>query len=110
MFATIFDNTRTTPGPERTETAFRQRYGITRFANIRGYRPGGIPFEGPPFLYRSREAQFKLWSADPLTEATPDGFGSSAEFRDEMTPHFDYESDAVMVDGNMAQAFARDCA
>ena len=99
---------------ERTEATFHRRYGITHFANARrsNDRPDGILFKGPSFLYRSSELQFKLWSTDPLIETSANGFGSSVDFWNKMTPHFDYKSEAtaVMVDGNMAQAFARDCA
>ncbi len=106
---------------ERTEATFHRRYGITHFANARhsNDRPDGILFEGPPFLFKhppsfrgSRELQFNLWSTSPLAETSANGFGSSADFWDKMTPHFDYYSEAIslMVDGNMTQAFARDCA
>ena len=99
---------------EGTEATFYQRYGITHFAN-------GMPanqhidamlFEGLTYLYLSGEYRFKLYSAEPPPETLPSGFDRSAKFWERMGPHFDYESEsiAVIVDGNMAQAFARDCA
>ena len=98
---------------EGTEATFYQRYGITHFAN-------GMPanqhidamlFEGSPHPYPSGEHRFKLYSAEPPSETLPSGFDRSAKFWERMGPHFDYESEsiAVIVDGNMAQAFARDC-
>ena len=49
-----------------------------------------------------------LWPRDP----PPSGFDRSANFWEKMAPHFDYQSEsvAVVVDGNMAQAFTKDCA
>ena len=99
---------------EGTEAAFHRRYGITHFANVRSidFHPDGLLFEGPPSFHHSTEQRFKLRFAELPPEASPNGFDPSAEFWDKMTPHFDYESEAtaVMIGGNMAQAFARDCA
>ena len=95
---------------EGIEAAFYQRYGITHFANVQSanHRIDAMLFEGPPYLDPSDERRFKLSSAEPL----PSGFDRSAKFWERMAPHFDYQSEsvAVVVDGNMAQAFARDCA
>ncbi len=99
---------------EGTEDAFWRLFGITHFANVRPIRPGADTalFEGPLYRHRSSatDRRFKLWSAaSPETEFG--GTDRSAWFWRKMAPHFDYESEslAVVVDGNMAQAFSRDC-
>ena len=94
--------------------AFYQRYGITHFADVRsrGFHPDGLLFEGPQFSYKASELEFKLWIAESAPETLLSRFDPSAEFRDKMTPYFNYESGAtaVIIDGNMAQVFVRDCA
>ena len=65
--------------------------------------------KAPTYLSPSLgERRFKLWSTEP----PPSGFDRSANFWEKMAPHFDYQSEsvAVVVDDNMAQVFARDCA
>ena len=98
---------------EGTEAAFNRRYGITHFANVgrSDFHPDGLLFEGTPF-FGGPVKRFKLWPAEPPPGTSSNGFNPSAEFWDKMTPHFDHESEAiaVVIDGNMAQAFARDCA
>ncbi len=93
---------------EGTEVAFRQRFGITHFASAfnPNHRPDTILFEGPPFSDSNRAMAFKLWPRPP--EVSLGEFDSY--FWEKMTPHFDYESEsvAVVVDGNMAQAFFKD--
>ena len=102
---------------EGTEVAFSQRYGITHFADVwhggpRGFYPDGLLFEGPQFSYGTSKLWFKLWLADSPPETLLSGFDPSAEFWDKMAPHFNYELEAtaVIIDGNMAQVFVRDCA
>ena len=99
---------------EGTEVAFRQRYGITHFAEPgpRGFHTDGLLFQGPQFSYGTQNLQFRLWLADSPPETLLSGFDPSAEFWDKMAPHFNYESEAtaVIIDGNMAQVFVRDCA
>ena len=98
---------------EGTEVAFRQRYGITHFADVwfRGI-PDGVLFEGPQLPYGISGLQFRLWLKKLPPETLLSGFDPSAEFRDKMAPHFNYElgATAVIIDGNMAQVFVRDCA
>ena len=125
---------------EGTEAAFHQRYGITRFANvwrlnlkegteahvlpaIRGLirqrlerlSVGGILFEGSPYFHYGKNVphkrQFRLLTTEP-PEMSSGGTNRSDWFQQRMEPHFDHRSDGVglIVDGRMAQAFARDCA
>ena len=96
---------------EGTAAAFFRQYGITHFANARsaGRRIDAVLFEGPLFLFEPGEQwKFKLWSAGPAGDV----IDRSARFWERMAPHFDYASEnvAVVVDGNLAQAFAKDCA
>ncbi len=93
-------------------STLHQRFGITYYANIRP-----IPIE-PNFndpLYQSavrwirynQHWAFQLWPFEPLEEVQP-----AEWFWERMEPHFDYRSNgaSVIVDGRLAQAFARDCA
>ena len=99
---------------EGTKAALDREYGITHIAEVininASYPPlDAILFEGPTYLSPSLgERRFKLWSTEP----PPSGFDRSANFWEKMAPHFDYQSEsvAVVVDDNMAQVFARDCA
>ena len=99
---------------EGTKAALDREYGITHIAeviNIDASYPSSdaMLFEGPPYLHPSvGERRFTLWSTEP----PPSGFDRSANFWEKMAPHFDYQSEsvAVVVDGNMAQAFTKDCA
>ena len=100
------------PSRGRSRADFYQQYGITHFANVqRASRPTeAMLFEGPPYLHQEGERRFRLWSAAPLPETLPSGFDRSAKFWERMSPHFDYESKStkVIIDSNIAQAFARD--
>ena len=94
-----------------TETEFYPRYGITHFANISNRKvspsQGTILFEGPPFSHDVKgELRFRLWSVEPTEYADP-----ASWFWERMEPHFDYPADGVglLVDGRVAQAFARGC-
>ena len=104
------------PRVQGTEVALRRQFGITHIANVFGpnrHTNEIILFEGPPFSYLSAfgrdDPRFKLWLARP-PEVSSGGFDNDAWFWEKMTPHFDYESEsvAVVVDGNMAQAFFKD--
>ncbi len=99
---------------EGTEAAFYQHYGITHFANqrpeaFRCWQP--CFFQGPPYHRHDGEFQFNLWPTEP-PEVSSGGINRSDWFWQRMEPHFDYQSGdvGVVVDGRMAQAFARDCA
>ncbi len=94
--------------------AFYQHYGITLFANVaggdlnvkRGFALDNVMFEGAPHPDPDvSRLRFKLWSYSPMRDA-------DVWFWERMEPHFDYQSGdiGVVVDGRMAQAFARDCA
>ena len=123
---------------EGTEAAFHRRYGITHFANVWALKEGtevhvlplvwdlpvpqrlerlsagAILFEGSPYLrYRKNglhKHQFRLLTAEP-PEMSSGGINRSDWFWQRMEPHFDHRSDGVglIVDGRMAQAFARKC-
>ena len=125
---------------EGTGAAFLQRYGITHFANVWRFREegtggytlpeprdypdlellerrsgDGVLFEGPPYIYNVKNAphkrQFRILTAGP-PEMLSDGGSRSVRFWERMEPRFDYQSEGVglIVDGRMAQAFARGCA
>ena len=91
-----------------TETAFYPRYGITHLANIRifGRLGDSMLFDGPPFLESVGYRKFGLWPVQPT-----EGVDPAAWFWERVEPHFDYQADGVglLVDGRLAQAFARDC-
>ena len=123
---------------EGTEAAFYQRYGITHFANIWTLREGTdlhalpavrdylarehrerssvgtILFEGSSYLHYGQNAphkrQFRLLTPKP-PEMPSGGTNRSDWFWQRMAPHFDHRSDGVglIVDGRLAQAFARNC-
>ena len=123
---------------EGTEAAFNRRYGITHFANVwvlkegtevhvpptvrdipvlqrlERLSAGAILFEGSPYLYYEKNAshkrQFRLLTAEP-PEMSSGGINRSDWFWQRMEPHFDHRSDGVglIVDGRLAQAFAREC-
>ena len=99
---------------EVTESVFYQRYGIIWFANVaggdlnvkRGFALDNVMFEGAPHPDPDvSRLRFKLWSYSPMRDA-------DVWFWERMDPHFDYQAGdvGVIVDGRMAQAFARDCA
>ncbi len=93
---------------EGTEATFFRQYGITHFANVRpvSRRADTALFEGSSFLFEGKR-KFMLWSAKPAGDV----IDRSARFWERMAPHFDFESAsaAVVVDNNLAQAFAKDC-
>ncbi len=124
---------------EGSDAAFHQRYGITHFANVwriqtdaRSYYRYGITqranvwrvvrgvdamlFEGSQYLHyvkdRAHRRQFKLWLAEP-PETSSGGIDRSDWFWQRMEARFDNlgrDGIGLIVDGRMAQAFARDCA
>ncbi len=98
---------------ERTEVSLYPQWGISHFANVLDVNTiqDATLFEGPPYRDQSGERQFKLWSAEP-PETSSGGLSHSDWFWQRMEPHFDYRSDdmGLIVDGQMAQAFIRDCA
>ncbi len=82
--------------------------GITHLANHSAYVFDNKLYESRSFLeHRDAGMKFKLGSAEPLQDAN-----AAVWFWERMEPHFDYQSDGVgsIVDGRLAQAFARDCA
>ncbi len=96
---------------------FRRKFGITHFANAIEFSdipdtgiPNALLFAGSPSS-DDGEYGFRLWSAAP-PEIPSAGIDPVNRFWERMTPHFDYESEnsAVVIDGNLAQAFAKDCA
>ena len=98
---------------EETRATLDRDYGITHHANVVDINASDLPadrilFEGPIYIDPWGKRRFMLWPRDP----PPSGFDRSANFWEKMAPHFDYQSEsvAVVVDGNMAQAFTKDCA
>ena len=75
---------------------------------------GAILFEGTPYLHYGRgvphKRQFRLLTPEP-PEMASGGTNRSDWFWQRMEPHFDHRSDGVglIVDGRMAQTFAREC-
>ncbi len=99
---------------EGSGATFHRRYGITHFADVWRVIQGvdAMLFEGPPYHHSPHgELQFKLWLAEP-PETSSGGIDRSDWFWRRMEAHFDSRSDGIglIVDGRMAQAFARDCA
>ena len=102
---------------EGTEDEQRQRYGITHLFDINidsSTELHGVtlfklfeaaPMDGPDVF------QFQLWANEPL-EASWSGDDQAEWFWERMGPHFEHQADGVglLVDGRLAQAFARDCA
>ena len=97
---------------------FYRRYGVTHFANTYfGVRaiPSNMIFEG--FRHESKEEEkeyiFRVWTYDPPPRQTWDKIDRSHWGWDNLKPHFDYlssDSVGVVLNGRMAQAFAKDCA
>ena len=86
-------------------------FGITHYANTWPVPVNGtVIFVGPiRDLYDGgRHRSFQIWPADPMETAVD----PVAWFWERMEPHFDYQSEGIglVVDGRLAQAFARDCA
>ena len=82
-----------------------REFGITHFANLMrmGFEDK-VLFEGS--LRSTRRSVFYLWPIEPLEAAH-----TAAWIWKRMEPHFDYQSDGagLLVDGRLAQAFARKC-
>ena len=82
-----------------------REFRITHFINLTrmGFN-GDVLFEGSLV---SRERRANLWPIEPLQDVEPADW-----FWERMVPYFDYQTDRVglIVDGRLAQAFARDCA
>ena len=81
-----------------------REFGITHFANLTEVDSvGGLLYEGPQ---SSGERRFNLWPLEP-----PEGVDTAAWFWQRMEPHLAYQADGVglLVDGRLAQVFARDC-
>ena len=90
-----------------------RRYGITHFANFRRTddRTNSI-YKGVPYDIREYgKFQFRIWTHDIAPDAR-DRIDYSQWIWDNMQPNFDYLSDGVgvVLNGRMAQAFAKDCA
>ncbi len=86
-----------------------QEFGITHYAQTwpTEYNFDNTLYEGVRRFNRVRGVKtFKLWAVEPLPAKD-----AAAWFWARMEPHFDYESEdvAIVVDGRMAQLFARDC-
>ena len=88
-----------------------QKFGTTHYANTWpiSFDFDNTLYEGPSFYrsHRKHIAAFQLWAVEPVED-----IGAAAEFWERMAPHFDYQADGVglIVDGQIAQAFARNCA
>ena len=95
-----------------TDTAFRQRYGITHFVDVlpvdRGHRRFNL-FEGP--RVSMRPVQFKLWLAGGGGSEVMERGRRAEWFRERMEPWLERQADGVglVVDGRLAQAFSWDC-
>ena len=93
---------------------FYRRYGVTHFANYRRHDriPNNPIFQGAPFDSWHDMHRFTLWTYDPSPSETRSEKSYSQEIWDNMKPGFDYLSDGVgiVLNGRMAQAFAKDCA
>ena len=92
-----------------TVAAFHRHYGITHFARNQHVdrRADTLLFEGPRYPHPSGDdRRFRLWSATPLEDSD-----AAARFWERMEPHFDDLSSGVglLVDGRLAQTFARQC-
>ena len=94
--------------------AFYERFGITHFADVYSYDEWSIHpilFQGASFSEgNGAELRFNIWRRE-TADRSSDGANHSAAFWKRMAPHWDYEweSISVIVDGAVAQAFARDC-
>ncbi len=88
-----------------------QKFGTTHYANTWpiSFDFDNTLYEGPSFYRHDRQhiAAFQLWAVEPVED-----IGATAEFWERMASHFDSQADGVglIVDGQIAQAFARNCA
>ena len=92
---------------------FYRRYGVTHLVNHVGRKipDDNMIFEGAPVDKLRGIERFRIWIYDP----PPESLGKISHSRrvwERMEPRFDYFSDGVgvVLDGRMAQAFAKDCA
>ena len=99
---------------EGNEGAHRQRYGITHLADINidsSTQLHGVTFsqlfEAAPLDGRG-VFQFEIWMKEPRETS----WSGVDHFWERMGPHLERQADGVglLVDGRLAQAFARDCA
>ena len=102
---------------EEAAAAFRRRRGVTARGTLAAGRERSdiMLFEGPAFSVRyrrtTREHRFKLWPEEWSREAWA-GVDRAEWFWERMEPHLERQPDGagLLVDGRLAQAFARDCA
>ena len=95
------------------QSAFYKRYGITHFADVTPFerRIDTILFQGASFTgSHGAKLRFNIWRRE-TADRPLDDVNHSATFWKRMASHWDYESESVsvIVDGAVAQAFARDC-
>ena len=88
---------------------FYRELGVTHVANLQlaNHWDDTILFEGTPFFSPKKvERQFRLWSVEPT-----EGVDPAAWFWQRVEPHFDDQAEGggLLVDGRVAQAFARGC-
>ena len=93
---------------------FYRRYGITHFANGRRHdqTPNNVIFEGASFGWSDDvEHHFTLWTYAPRVRTYVE-VDYSQRVWNSLQPHLNYSSDGVgvVLNGRMAQAFAKDCA
>ena len=95
----------------REDIDFYRRYGITHFANNRRHDriPNNVIFQGAPFDIWNGEHRFTLWTYAP--SGTRSEMSYSQRIWDRLHPRFDYLANGVgvVLNGRMAQAFAKDC-
>ena len=94
----------------RNAERFFTKFGITHFANYThaDEKVDDVVYDSASFVHPNKgRMSFTVWSAAPLGD-----FDGAAWFWKRMAAHFDYRSEDVglVVDGRLAQAFARDCA
>ena len=92
---------------------YYDKYGITHFANARNAEThvDNTLFEGVTFPRDGgREYEFKLWSAEPLSTSSGE-FDIGGWLWKQIEPHFSYQQDGIgiIIDGDMAQVFAKYC-
>ncbi len=88
--------------------SLHRAFGISHLANAAGAVFDNVLFESPTHSAgRGRRQKFTLASVDPLEDVDV-----AAWFWERIEPNFDYHQNGVglIVDGRLAQAFARDCA
>ena len=92
---------------------FYRRYGVTHLVNHVGRKiaDDNMIFEGAPVDKLRGIERFRIWIYDPPPESLGK-ISHSHRVWERMEPRFDHFSDGVgvVLDGRMAQAFAKDCA